>query len=280
MKTAKNLHLKTIVFAACIVALAIGVYLCHRPATTATTPIGNTPAGTGQRRQPERPRPAGGTNSKQANSIPNDSLAKAWAAKHRAGVQTTCGFDENSGMWTGEIRIGQRAIPTRQADVGAGDSPIRYEHDLEMSTAIMLLGRSTTRHSITLHLHSLSKSASIADDVREECRMTFPQTAKFYGLAFRREAESIGEVGIVLPELDVPEGDSPQSDQWNYVIRLNANGRFLSELDSSSLASVVATPLDGSLVVLMSPQSPPPALVRILWLRQNQSGGFDIVKNG
>jgi len=192
---------------------------------------------------------------------------QAWIEARSASIAITQAVDPATEEPVGTIKLGG-------ASGTLGETPPFYRLQLKTAKHPILLGDKDTRHHFVRQVTSVHVEAN-GLFLEPEIVVNYPRSASLGGFVFRKEEDQITQLGLIIPDVKVPEGDDPTSARWASYIRIQDR-----ELSAEDLAKAAPQPLGPDTVLVMPTQpGPTPATARVLWLALDANGSFAVVRN-
>lgn len=191
--------------------------------------------------------------------------AEEWLRAHDAGIV----IQQNGELNRGAIRIG-----SIQGDLG--ETPPRYHHQLKAGKFQILLGEEDDRHLFQRYISTVreEQGALIHTIVVSISWTKWAPRISLGGFIFHKDEDNIEQIGILLPEIEVPPGDDASRPRWATTIRIGNH-----EISAEDLAKAMPQPLGPDIVLVMPTHpGPPPATARVLWLALDANGSFVVAR--
>jgi len=195
------------------------------------------------------------------------SSDEAWIVDRSASIEISQAVDPVTDEPLGTVKLGG-------ATGVLDETPPFYRFQLKTAKNPILLGVKDTRHHFVRHVTSVHVKENDLF-LRPEIGVNYPRSASLGGFVFRKHEDQIAQLGVIIPDVTVPEGNDPTSSQWATSIRIADR-----EISAENLAEAVVQPLGQDIVLVLPTQSEPlPAKARILWFALNENGSFVVERN-
>lgn len=191
---------------------------------------------------------------------PEDEDVAAWLHARHPGLQIDQVTDPNKEP-TGILRKGDL---TRDL----GETPFRYHVQVLTAAGPMLLGEKDNRHKIERSV-SMVREVDGVLQIDRVVTVTHSNKAANYGVVFKRGKLVVDAVGVIIPDITVPEGRNP----WDFQVEVRCGSRFLSYPNDGAMdLPVLRAEHDG--VVVLGATSDVPDVIHVLWFEFDESGSL------
>lgn len=187
---------------------------------------------------------------------------KVWIEAHLAPVGIKQTRDPTTGFLIGTIEMA--------GFVGdLGETPPLYSFAIKSRKYPLLVGADDERNHFRRRLETVRVDGQrvVRDAALDVSYPRFPGVSVFGGFVFPSDEAAVRRVGVILPEITVPNGENTSDNQWQTEIRLHER-----MLGAETQAKIQSQPLTPNLVMLLKTDAPPPSSARILWFNIADDG--------
>jgi hypothetical protein len=251
-------------------ALLVCVWLLRKPEQLPSTEAALPTSPGADSRQQAATVPGMTVNSSSKETKPDadtpSSSYQAWIDVRTASRVISQALDPATDEPVGTIKIG--------SSIGTlGETPPFYRFKLKTTKHPILLGDKDDRHRFIRRVTSVHQDEK-GVFLKPEIAVVYPRTLGLGGFVFRKDEGQITQLGVIIPDIKVPESGDPTSLGWSTQIRIADR-----EITADELATAMPQQLSPDTVLVMpTHHGPSPETARVLWLALDANGSFAVAR--